>query len=262
MLVAMVLWWLLVRMFLRGEARLEKLPVLYWSFLLVGFLVYAATWTRLGFADACLLATAYFLCASAANPLFFFLARISQPATQDQIDQLERGANSTALIATGLALIFAFAGTLAFADETRERNAREDALRQRVTGLETASLLDQNRRDMEHMRAEEQNLNSKNEELKGLIATVNERLGKIDENIGKLQAGEARDARVADLLSKTNALAASVKQEADDISHQAKTLDEHGKKIAELTDTMARRLVPQAQKPSARLGRKPSRKKL
>jgi predicted RNase H-like nuclease (RuvC/YqgF family) len=220
---------------------------------------YAAIWTRFGFADACLMATAYFLCASAANPL---LAKISQPGTQDQIDQLERGANSTALIATGLALIFAIAGTLAFADETRERNAREDALRQRVTRLETASLLDQNRRDIEHMRAEEQNLDSKNEELKRLTATINERLGKIDEDLQKLQAGEARDARVADLLSRTNALAASVKKEADDINQQAKALDEHRKKIAEVTDTIAHRLVPQAQKSSARPGHKPSRKKL
>jgi methyl-accepting chemotaxis protein len=262
MLIAMILWWYMIRMLHRGEVQLEKLPKLNWIFLVLGFAAYAGNLVQFSFADACLLATAYFLCASAANPLFFLLAKTSQPATPDQLNQLEGTANSTALLAVGLALIFGIAGTLTFAIDTQERKTYLDGLVHNVGTLKLSADF-QRERDSENMKQLEQNLDSKSEELKGLIAAVNERLSKIDKDIEQLRAGEARDSRVEDLLTKSDTLAASLKREADDISQQAKELDEHRKKIAELADTTAHSLVPRAgQKSSPGHAHRSSQKKL
>jgi methyl-accepting chemotaxis protein len=240
MVIAMFLCWRMIGMVQRGKLKLDMLPRLNWGLIVLGFVAYASSFIEFTFADACLLATAYFLCASAANPLFFLLAKTTQPATTEQLDHYEAAANSTALLAVGLALIFGAAGTLAFANETRERNSREEHLTERVANLEKSSLLNQSRRDLEDMK---QNLNSKTGELNGLITTINERLKEVDRNIQQLQAGDARDSRVGDLVSKMEALAASIKQEADDIRQQAQTLGENGKKIAEL-DAIVHRPVP------------------
>jgi methyl-accepting chemotaxis protein len=240
MVIAMFLCWRMIGMVQRGKLKLDMLPRLNWGLIVLGFVAYASSFIEFTFADACLLATAYFLCASAANPLFFLLAKTTQPAATEQLDHYEAAANSTALLAVGLALIFGAAGTLALANDTRERNSREEYLTQRVANLEKSSLLNQSRRDLENMK---QSLGSKTEDLSGLITTINERLKTIDGNMQQLRAGDARDSRVEGLVSQTDALAASIKQEAGDISQQAETLGEHGKKIAQL-DAIVHKPVP------------------
>jgi methyl-accepting chemotaxis protein len=213
----------------RRDAKLEWFPALCRGLVILGFVEYFLGLTQFSFADACLLAAALFLCAGAANPLFFLLAKEGGSGA-DQLGHLEHVANWTGLFAAGLALMFGLVGTFAFAYETVERKTYLDGLVENVVTIKRSADY-QRGLDSESMKRIEQNLNSKGDELKGLIAAVNERLSKIDKDLQQLRAGEARDARVDDLLSKSDLLAETVKQNATDISQQAQKLDELRGKI-------------------------------